>query len=416
MPVEEKNKARNPVAGFFAELKRRRILHMGGAYIAGAWLGAEILSFLFEQFNAPDWTFRFLAIVFVVGFPVTMILAWVVQVQEDGSWAIDPSRGDYRTVAVAIALGVLATAGLSWLIVPERVPEPAYEPLANSLAVLPFGDHDELYRSLIVGLEQSHDLTLVRLGPGETPDDLYDFGESLGVAYLASGGTDMQLLQIAQEDVAWSQSYEWNATRTLETSHAMANGLLEAMALPQLSVEEFTGTGNRAAYVALLSGRTYASTFDVASLNTAIKEFEKALVLDPGYLLAHVGLAQAIYDLLAIAELPDEERRALEDRAGSAVDTAPKLDRTSADAISLLGMSASNSQLRIQAFERALELDPDHYLSYYRYALEMKADDKLEEAERLIRRAIALSPTDARFQEELAAVLEQQKRVGESEH
>ena len=74
------------ISDFIAELVRRRVLQMGGVYIAGAWLGAEVLNFLLEQFNAPDWTFRFLVIVFVVGFPLTMVLAWVVQVQDvDGS-------------------------------------------------------------------------------------------------------------------------------------------------------------------------------------------------------------------------------------------------------------------------------------------------------------------------------------------
>ena len=60
----------NPIAGFFAELRRRRVLHIGGVYIAGAWLGTEILTFLLEQAMAPAWAFRLLAIIFVVGFPV----------------------------------------------------------------------------------------------------------------------------------------------------------------------------------------------------------------------------------------------------------------------------------------------------------------------------------------------------------
>ena len=115
--------AANPIIRFFAELMRRRVLHIGGAYIAGAWLGAEILNFLFEQFQAPEWAYRLLAIVFVVGFPVSMVLAWIVQVQEDGSWAIDPSRGEHKTVAAAVILGLLITAGLSWLILPRGEPE-----------------------------------------------------------------------------------------------------------------------------------------------------------------------------------------------------------------------------------------------------------------------------------------------------
>jgi tetratricopeptide (TPR) repeat protein len=53
--------------------------------------------------------------------------------------------------------------------------------------------------------------------------------------------------------------------------------------------------------------------------------------------------------------------------------------------------------MRIVAFERALELDPDHYMSYFRYALQMKADGRLEEAERLLKRAITLQPMSARL-------------------
>jgi len=90
--VDSKGSRSNPIAGFFAELMRRRVLHIGGAYIAGAWLGAEILNFLFEQFQAPGWTYRLLAIVFVVGFPVAMALAWIIQVQEDGRADPGPSQ------------------------------------------------------------------------------------------------------------------------------------------------------------------------------------------------------------------------------------------------------------------------------------------------------------------------------------
>jgi len=68
---------------FFTELRRRRVLQITGAYIAGAWLLTEIASFLLEQTAAPDWILRLVAIVFVVGFPLTVVLAWVGQVQPD---------------------------------------------------------------------------------------------------------------------------------------------------------------------------------------------------------------------------------------------------------------------------------------------------------------------------------------------
>jgi len=423
-----------PVKAFFAELMRRRVLHIGGAYIAGAWLGAEILSFLFEQFNAPDWSYRVLAILFVVGFPVAMVLAWVIQVQEDGRWAIDPSRGEHKTLAVAIVIGVLITAGLSWLIIYQRAPEPVYEPLPNSLAVLPFsspGDTpngktvaDTLYRTLMEGLEQSPDLTLVRLGPGEQPGDVVAFGRSLGVASLATGRfgqtpdgpvVELELLEVITGELAWTGAFDWDPTRIIETAGDMANGLLEAMALPLLSANKFTGTGNREAYEAFMSGEEYASAWNGDALARAIEDYQRAINLDPGYVQAYIGLAQTIYDLLELDEPGEPEREALEVRARQAVDIAQKLDRESAAAISLLGLGTENRQLRIQAFERALELDPDHYMSYYRYALQMKEDGDLEEAERLIRRAIVLRPMSARFRRELAGILRMQGRTGEAQ-
>jgi TolB-like protein len=423
----------NPLSGFFAELKRRRVLHIGGAYIAGAWLGAEILNFLFEQFQAPAWTYRLLAILFVVGFPISMVLAWVIQVQEDGSWAIDPSRGEHKTVAVAIVLGLLITAGLSWVILPKRDPPPPYTGLPNSLAVLPFADSgstrneqtmaDTLYRALMQGLEQSGELTLVRLGPGERPEDLQKFGKSLSIESLASGQfgdsqsgplIEVQLLDVSSGEVTWSQSFDWDSTQIIETANVIANGLLEAKALPGLSQTKFTGTNNREAYGAFMAGEENAAEWSTGMMRAAIDDFQRAIDLDPGFVQAYVGLAQSIYELIELADLPEAEQSALEERARRAVDIAQKLDRESADAISLLGLATENRQLRIQAFERALELDPDHYMSYYRYARQMMADGDPDEAERLMRRAVRLRPMSVRFRKGLAEILELMGREEEA--
>jgi adenylate cyclase len=420
MPAAYNNTGRHPIAAFFAELKRRRVLHMGGAYIAGAWLGAEILNFLLEQFQAPDWTYRFLAIVFVVGFPLAMVLAWIVQVQEDGSWAIDPARGDLKTLAAAITLGLLVTAGLSWLIVPERPPEAAYEPLPNSLAVVPFVDDEALYRSLMAGLEQFRALTLVRLGQVDDPADPLAFGKTLQVGSLAfatrvgSGdgkSLELKLLDVVQGNVIGSQSFELDTGSTIATSHAMANDLLQAMALPALTPEQFMGTDDVQAFERFLAGKYQTAMLTDSSLRSAIGEFQRAIELDPGYARAHAGLAEAIYELLALGDLADADRSRLDSRARTAVDIAQKLDRTSADAISLLALGTANRQLRVQAFERALELDPDHCMSYYRYALQMKNDGNLDEAEKLIRRALLFCPSDTRIRAELENIL--QLREGE---
>lgn len=403
---------------------RRRVLHIGGAYIAGAWLGAEIFNFLLEQFQAPGWSYRLLAIVFVMGFPISMVLAWIIQVQENGSWAIDPSRGEHKTVLVAITLGVLITAGLSWLIIPQRIPELPYEPMPNSLAVLPFthtvgapneqAEADMLFRVLVEGLEQSADLTLVRLGLGEPPRDLLEFGQSLGVAAVSAGQFkhmpegdvfEVLLLDVVVGNELWSQSFEWDTNRVIETGTDIANGLLDAMSLPALSQKEFAGTDQREAYEVFLSGKQHASDWNAGSLGLAVDDFQQAIDLDPAYVRAYVGLAQSIYDLIELSQLPEAEQGALQERARRVVDIAQKLEPESAGAMSLLGLAQKNRQGRIVAFERALELDPGHDITYYRYAVQMNASGYLEEAERLINRAIVLRPMSARYRLELADIL-----------
>lgn len=37
------------ITRFFTELRRRRVLHIGGVYIAGTWLITEIANFLLDK-------------------------------------------------------------------------------------------------------------------------------------------------------------------------------------------------------------------------------------------------------------------------------------------------------------------------------------------------------------------------------
>ena len=422
------------MSSFFAELKRRKVLQIGGGYIAGAWLVTEVLSFFFDQFQAPDWGYRLIAIVFVAGFPISMILAWMIQVREDGSWTLDPSRGQNRTLALAIVTGLAITVGLAWLTLPSTDTEPRYQPLPGSLAVLSFtpaadtasaqAAAESLYFSVMEGLEQAAGLTLIRLRPGEQAEDPQTFAESLGVASLATGRmlqseagiqVEVAFRDVVAGEVTWAGDFPWEPMHGIETANAIANGLLQAMGLSSLDERQFAGTGSREAYEAFMAGETQSGAWTAESLTGAIEHYQRAIDLDPGFVQAYIGLAQSLYDLADLAGAEGDEREEMERRARRAVNIAQRLEPESADALSLIGLGQSNRQMRIVAYERALELDPNHYMSYYRYALQMKADGDLDEAERLIRRAISLQPRSARFRTELAEILGLQGRADEAE-
>ena len=47
----------------FTELKRRNVIRVAIAYLAGAWLLIEVAGTLFPAFGIPDWGVRFVVIV-----------------------------------------------------------------------------------------------------------------------------------------------------------------------------------------------------------------------------------------------------------------------------------------------------------------------------------------------------------------
>jgi tetratricopeptide (TPR) repeat protein len=421
--------------GFLTELRRRRVLQIAGAYIAIAWLITEIASFLLEQASAPGWSLRLLAIIFMVGFPVTLVLAWVIQVQPDGKWSIDSSSGQRRTVFGAIALGILATAGLSWLILPrlgDMAAGPVYQPIPNSVAILPLtaavGTPNErsiaetLFVSLGKGLDQSADLILMDLRKlDEQPVNLAEFGRSIKAAALLTGKIlqvpgatriQMDLLDVIKNEVIWSQTIDWDPTRIADTGSAIANGVLEAMTLPALPQDVFTGTDNPDAYHAFLMGGQHAASLNIAKLAMAMDDYQRAIDLDLDYVLAYVALAETIRWYRRIKQPEEAEQQALKNRARQALETALELDSESAAAISHLGALSDDSELAIQAYKYALELDPNHAKSYQRLGWAVQKMDistnrsgDLEEAERLFRKALDLDPFNADWRNDLATLL-----------
>jgi hypothetical protein len=413
------------VGGFFAELRRRRVLHVGGAYVAAAWLGAEVLDFLLGQFGAPDWTYRLLAIAFVVGFPIAMILAWVIQVQENGTWAVDQERGDYKTIALTTMLGALITALLSWWIVWGDPPGPAYKPMPDSIAVLPIDGAGNFYFALVAGLEKSDQLTMVRLGSVDMPADLEEFGKQHELEWLTVGRVvrdanspliEIQVINVIDGKVTWSQEFDLDGSTLRAAIAEVASSLLEHLGMTGLQPQEIARTDHNGAFHVFIEGEQHASRNDPESLDKAISAFEQALAIDSSYVQAHVRLADSLYERALRPNTTDEDRVELEARAKTAAEHAYVLDPGSGPTLSLVGMAETIRQLRIQAFERALELDPDHDLSYFRLARELKANDELEDAEDLVKRAIRLRPGTATYHTELADILERQGLAASEAH
>ena len=409
----------------FRELRRRNVIRIALAYIAVAWLATEIAGFLLDLVGAPGWILRLLAIAFVVGFPVAVVLAWIIQRQPGGGWSLDSSKDQGRAVLATVILGVLATLGLAWLILP-RIDDaaPDYQPLPDSVAVLPLEVPDgiagmqtigtTLYDALTTGLAQSRQLTQVQLKLKSPPEDLYAFGRKVRVKALlagrltrANGGVrvEMDLLDVGRDKPRWSQAFEWDATRIVDIGTEISNGVLESLDLPPMTTDRFAGTRNREAYDALLVGYSHFDSWALEGLEQAMEHYQRAIELDPGFARAWLSLASAARLYSRMKGAPSEQRDGMAERAREALETALSLDDQSGRAVSMLGRFTENRDLRIQLWKRALELDPTHGLTYFRLGWEEFLDGSLEEAARLMRKALDYSPMDANYRMDLARVL-----------
>ena len=68
----------------YAELKRRGVLKVGGAYVVVAWVMVQVASIAFPAFAAPAWVLRVFILIAMLGFPVALVMAWVLEITPDG--------------------------------------------------------------------------------------------------------------------------------------------------------------------------------------------------------------------------------------------------------------------------------------------------------------------------------------------
>ncbi len=70
--------------GLFEELKRRRVFRAAALYAVVAWVLVQIGEATFEPLGLPEGSQRLLIILVGLGFPVTVVLAWIFDVTPDG--------------------------------------------------------------------------------------------------------------------------------------------------------------------------------------------------------------------------------------------------------------------------------------------------------------------------------------------
>lgn len=105
---------------FFSELQRRRVLRVVVAYCAAAFLAVQVAQLYFPPLGLPDWAFRLVAVLSILGLPVAAVLAWIFErtpqgVRRTAALTVDDPTRMPRSAVERFALGgamaVVALAG-----------------------------------------------------------------------------------------------------------------------------------------------------------------------------------------------------------------------------------------------------------------------------------------------------------------
>ena len=157
--------------GLIAELQRRKVFKVGAGYLVVAWLVVQAASIGFPAFDAPPWALRIFILIALLGFPIAVAMAWLLDLTPEGIKLDNSRAGSKRLLMVIAQLMGLAVAwyqfGRPTFQRPDNAAE-AQEAIASlpappvsasavpvaggkSIAVLPFTDlsprHDQEYFS-----------------------------------------------------------------------------------------------------------------------------------------------------------------------------------------------------------------------------------------------------------------------------
>lgn len=404
---------------FFTELRKRKVFRAAAIYGAVAWGLTEVIVTIVEQLFLPAWVATLTVIVFVVGFPVAMFLAWTFDITAEGieRTAISSRRGKF-SIAGSIVLMVAGTAGLFFLIKPSidqaAGSDPSITAPPNSVAVLPFenvsrserdfylseGLSDELRDQLgrVQGLQiaaRSSSVAIRNQAVGAAKT-----AAALGVAYVVEGSlrrlgnrlsVSVQLIDGRTGLSVWSDNYERGPLELLSVQQDIAREVINFV-IPDAEPADATAapaTLDASANDLMLLARHYENqvrdkpVVDLELQVKAIELYRQAVAADPNSALAHSRLGAA---LMYIGDF---------DSAEAPIYKAVELDPNLSDVQTTLGKYLHYTLGIVAAqpvLQRSVELGPNNVDALSSHAWVAWGLEGTLAAEQLYRRALQLDP------------------------
>ncbi len=397
------------------ELNRRGVVRAAAMYVAIAWGGTEILVFLIdalqgEQASSP--ARKYLAILFIAGFPVVMYLAWT---RDLGLRA--------RRIVAAGAMAAVLVALLIWLIPnPPTTPDGTESQFVDidpkSIAVLPFvnmsGDQDNIYFShgmseellnvlaRIPGLKVSSRTSSFHFAGRDV--SLREIAAKLAVRHILEGSVrrigssvriTAQLIDAKTDTHLWSETYDREVLDTFAVQGEIAAEIVDELQLNLVNpIRAGRQTENEEAFDRYLRGWHFMRQgWSRDDFLAARKYFVEAVELDPEFAQAHALLSLTETSLGNFRYLAPKD---VFPAAYESVSTALALDDTLEDAHVAMGWLQLSYEFdwrkAEKEFRRAIELAPSNFMGHNGLSWALQAGGRLDEALAASKHAFELDP------------------------
>ena len=210
--------------------------------------------------------------------------------------------------------------------------------------------------------------------------NISNIAKELGVNHILEGSVrksgnqirvTAQLIKADDGFHLWSENYDRELTNIFviqdEIAGSIADALKVSLELESGTTGNLTGTKSIEAYEHYLKGMSLWHQRTAISLNSAIKEFDTAILIDPQFSKAYAGLALTWAVIDGYTSLHSKET---EPKAAAAAKRALALDPNNVEAVATLA-SVARAELRYEEstdlYEQAIKLNPSYATTYQWY-------------------------------------------------
>src|SRR6266852_6935512 len=107
------------MGNFFAELKRRHIYRVAAAYAVVAWVLLQVVNNVAPVLDLPAWVARTFLLALVIGFPIAVLLAWIVEaapqnMNKKGAKHVAPAPSSTRVDWIVVGALIIVIALVSY--------------------------------------------------------------------------------------------------------------------------------------------------------------------------------------------------------------------------------------------------------------------------------------------------------------